>query len=338
MYRRFLNKSDYLGIITEEALNQLTRENDDKFIPAEQAAEASLIDYLSENFEIEKELAKGKYIIDYDRRITYPIGSHFYFDGKICEVIKSINGYKAPSSTVYWEESDKMIDLNSVQQYSQMKTYHPEDFVVFNNVLYECVEDNGFDFDNIRIPGINAWEHVDVYDWNAIEYNLWDVVKYDGKYFTLMNLDGYDALVNPMDSDNWGMIGNYESSLDTYQVADNEYVVYNDSVYHPVISPNADEPKKNVNITYNDPRNYNIKRHMVQLALYELHKLISPNNISEVRVNDYNNSIKWLQDASRLRLNPQIPRKVDANKMPITDWQMADFRTDFDPYRNEWQV
>ena len=112
------------------------------------------------------------------------------------------------------------------------------------------------------------------------------VVKYDGKYFTLMNLDGYDALVNPMDSDNWGMICNYESSLDTYQFADNEYVVYNDSVYHPVIRPNADEPKKNVNITYNDPRNYNIKRHMVQLALYELHKLELEKNVIEVQLND----------------------------------------------------
>lgn len=338
MYRRFLNKNDYLGIITEEALNQLTRGNDDKFIPAEQAAEASLVDYLSENFEIEKELAKGKFIIDYDRRITYPIGAHFYLDGKICEVIKSINGYKVPSNTEYWEECEDMVDMDKIEPYSQMKTYHPDDYVMFTNVLYKCIADNGFDFNNIRIPGINAWEKVEVYDWNAIEYGLWEVVRYDGKYFTLMSLDDYDAIVNPMDSDNWGMIGGYDSSIDTYKVADNEYVVYKDAVYHPVINPNAETPELEVNIAYNDPRNYNIKRHMVQLALYELHKLISPNNVSEVRVNDYNNSIQWLKDASRLRLNPQIPRKVDEHNLPVTDWQMADFRTDFDPYRNEWQV
>ena len=56
MYRRFLNKNDYLGIITEDALSQLTRGKDICFVQAEQAAEASIMDYLTENYEIEREL------------------------------------------------------------------------------------------------------------------------------------------------------------------------------------------------------------------------------------------------------------------------------------------
>lgn len=48
MYRRFLNNSDYLGIITQEALAQLTRGNDDRFIQAEESAEMSIVEYLSE--------------------------------------------------------------------------------------------------------------------------------------------------------------------------------------------------------------------------------------------------------------------------------------------------
>ena len=83
MYRRFLNNSDYLGIITQEALQQLTRGNDERFMQAEQSAELSIIEYLSENYEVEKECAKGKYIADYDRRITYPVGVHIYFEGHI---------------------------------------------------------------------------------------------------------------------------------------------------------------------------------------------------------------------------------------------------------------
>ena len=70
MYRRFLNNDDYLGIITPEALAQLTRGNDARFIQAEESTEMSIVEYLSENYEIEKELAKGKYIAEYDRRIT----------------------------------------------------------------------------------------------------------------------------------------------------------------------------------------------------------------------------------------------------------------------------
>ena len=89
MYRRFLNNDDYLGIITPEALAQLTRGNDARFIQAEESTEMSIVEYLSENYEIEKELAKGKYIAEYDRRITYPVGVHVYFEGQIHEVIRS---------------------------------------------------------------------------------------------------------------------------------------------------------------------------------------------------------------------------------------------------------
>ena len=96
MYRRFLNNDDYLGIITPEALAQLTRGNDARFIQAEESAEMSIVEYLSENYEIEKELAKGKYIAEYDRRITYPVGVHVYFEGQIHEVIRSVSGSSHP--------------------------------------------------------------------------------------------------------------------------------------------------------------------------------------------------------------------------------------------------
>lgn len=48
MYRRFLNNDDYLGVVTADALSQMTRGNDDRFIQAEESAEMSLIEYLSE--------------------------------------------------------------------------------------------------------------------------------------------------------------------------------------------------------------------------------------------------------------------------------------------------
>ena len=53
MYRRFLNDSDYLGVITKEALAQMTRNNPDCFLQAEESAEMSIIEYLSENYEVE---------------------------------------------------------------------------------------------------------------------------------------------------------------------------------------------------------------------------------------------------------------------------------------------
>lgn len=57
MYIQFLNNNDYLGVITQEALAQLTRDNDERFIQAEESTEISIVEYLSENYEVEKELA-----------------------------------------------------------------------------------------------------------------------------------------------------------------------------------------------------------------------------------------------------------------------------------------
>lgn len=75
---------------------------------------------------------------------------------------------------------------------------------------------------------------------------------------------------------------------------------------------------------------------MIRLVIYELTKQIAPNNVSVVRMRDYEDSMKWLNDASKLRINPQILRRLGENKKTVTDWQMATFQTDYDPYKNPW--
>lgn len=337
MYRRFLNNNDYLGIITAEALAQLTRGNDDRFIQAEESAEMSVVEYLSENYEIEKELAKGKYIADYDRRITYPVGVHIYFEGQIHEVIRSISGYRKPTTTVYWEECfDTHVDAEQVAGYSQFNTYYPGDRVNYNGVVYTCLTENGYKFDEIRIPMVGGWLEATTEPWQPVDYLLWSVVEYDGAFYTLMTLDGFDNNIDPFSSDCWGAIADYDPAYNEYELSEHEYVVYDGRVFYPETDVNADIPHVRRNLSLHDPRNYNLKKHMVRLALYELTKLIAPNNVSVVRMRDYEDSMKWLNDAAKLRLNPQIPRKLDETKKPVTDWQMATFQTDYDPYRNPW--
>ena len=339
MYRRFLNNSDYLGIITQEALQQLTRGNDERFIQAEQSAEMSIVEYLSENYEVEKELVKGKYIADYDRRITYPVGVHIYFDGQIHEVIRSISGYRKPATVTYWEEStDISIDISQVPAYSQFNTYYPGDKVNYNGVVYLCLSENGYKFDDIRIPMVAGWIEAETTLWQPVDYPLWTVVEYEGAFYTLMTLDGFDNNIDPLTSDCWGAIADYDSAYNDYELSDHEYVVYEGRVFYPETDVNTDVPELGNNLSLHDPRNYNLKKHMVRLAIYELTKLIAPNNVSAVRMRDYEDSMKWLNDAAKLRLNPQIPRKVDETKKPVTDWQLATFQSDYDPYRNPWMV
>ena len=337
MYRRFLDNKDYLGIITQDALAQLTRGNEERFIQAEEAAEMSVVEYLSENYEVEKELAKGKYIAVYDRRITYPVGAHIRFEGQIHEVIRSVSGYRKPTTAVYWEECvDADIDAEQVAGYSQFSTYYPGERASYNGVVYTCLAENGYKFDDIRIPMVGGWLEAATEPWLPVIYPLWAVVVYEGAFYTLMTLDGFDNNIDPLTSDCWGAIADYDPAYNDYELSEHEYVVFDGRVFYPETDVNADIPKPGHNLALHDPRNYNLKKHMVRLALYELTKLISPNNVSVVRMRDYEDSMKWLNDAAKLRLNPQIPRKLDETKKPVTDWQLATFQTDYDPYRNPW--
>lgn len=339
MYRRFLNNGDYLGIITQETLNQLTRGNDSRFVQAEEAAEMSVVEYLSENYEVEEELAKGKYIAEYDRRITYPVGAHIYFDGQIHEVVRSISGYRKPTVTAYWEECvDTHAEAEQEAGYSQFCTYYPGDKVNYNSVVYTCLAENGYKFDDIRIPMVGGWLEATTGPWQPVEYPLWTVVEYEGAFYTLMTLDGFDNNIDPLASDCWGAIADYDAAYNDYELSEHEYVVHDGRVFYPETDVNADIPQVGRNLVPHDPRNYNLKKHMVRLALYELTKLIAPNNVSVVRMRDYEDSMKWLNDAAKLRLNPQIPRKLDETKKPVTDWQMATFQTDYDPYKNPWMT
>lgn len=342
MYKRFLNNNDYLSIVTEEALEQLIRDKEIRLSQAEESAEESLLEYLSENYEVEKVLKVGKDLLSYNPQITYPVGAHFYLDGKIYKSIRVINGRKAPATVDYWREiDDYILNESDIPYYTQRGTFMPGDFVHFNGRFYQCLEYNGLEYNNIRIPGSSCWGKVDAPTWIANQpYNPWDVVAYNGQFFALTGTDmeNIDWSMNPMDCDDWGLIGGYDPEYNEYAFSNREYVECDGSVYVPWSQPNADKLKIGYNIVEHDPRHPNLKKHLLRLAVYELYKLISPTNISSTRITDYETSIMWLRDASRLRINPQIPRKLDEQNKPVTDIAVATYMRDYDPYKNPWQI
>lgn len=76
----------------------MTRGADDRLAQAEEAAEQSIIEYLTMNYEVEAELEKGRQIIAYNPQITYPSGAHFLTpDGRIVQTLKTVNGIKRPT-------------------------------------------------------------------------------------------------------------------------------------------------------------------------------------------------------------------------------------------------
>ena len=95
-------------------------------------------------------------------------------------------------------------------------------------------------------------------------------------------MDNYDCLVNPMESDCWGMIGEYDPSLNSYELSEHEYVEYKGTrsehqdleVYLPAgYDANRETPYRVIylshgaggNETYwmNQPQGENVMDHMI---------------------------------------------------------------------------
>lgn len=337
MYRRFLRNSDYLSICTEEALSQLTRGKESRFAQAEEAAEESIIEYLIDNYKIEEVLEVGKRLTEYSKAITYPPGSHFVHEDRILAAIRPINGYKKPALVVYWKLIEDRV-VEDVMPYSQLLDYTPGDEVRYANQFYECISYNGPSYGDIRIPGIVAWEVAEYENWEPnVDYPQWKLVKYNDRFYTLATLEELDLTVNPEESNNWGLIGQYTPDYQ-YELTDHEYVIFEGVPFYPVMNVNADAIQDGFNIKEDDPRNPNVKKHLLRLAIYELHKLISPNNISSARITDYETSITWLRDASKMKINPKIPRKIDEEGKPVAEYAIATFARDYDPNKNPWHI
>lgn len=344
-YRRFLNDNDYLSTMTEVGMEQLIRGRHERVVQAEQSAELSVVEYLKQHYLVEEELMVGKKIGEYHNQITYPPDVYVLVDSTVYRTLTAINGVKRPSQKTYWKEVLEFEDyakINEIPVYSQMLTYRVGARVRMLDTVWECTENNGYDFHDIRMPGITPWRRIETYEWVAnLSYSVYDVVRYEGEFFMLLDTadpETMDKSVNPLESDEWGQVGDYDEDY-AYEVSDHEYVVFQDEVYYPQMPVNADVPTEGVNIVRDDPRNLNLVKHMTRLAVYELHKLISPTNISNVRINDYNDSIQWLRDAQKFRLDPQLPRRVDEHEnYPNTGWAIEDFTRPLDPFKMTWYV
>jgi len=344
-YQRFLNDKDYLALITQEGLDQLIREVHDRIPQAESSAEVSVLEYLRQYYEVEKELEKGKVIRDYSERITYPAGVYFYYDGLIYRTLTAVNGYKRPHRVVYWVLVNEPLSterLNTIAPYSQLKTYSVGDMVRYGSDIWRCNYQNGFDFNDIRIPGMYVWEQVPTVSWTeAVDYAVYQVVSYNGKFYMLMEkTDAYNALVNPVDGSYWGEIGEYDTDYEySYGENDHDYVVYDSCVFRPVMNPNVDDLNENVNVVRDDPRNPSLVKHMTQLALYQLHVLVSPTNISETRRIQYEDSMTWLYAASKFKIIIDIDRKINKeDNLPVKDYGLATYQRNFDPWQNDWII
>lgn len=377
-YNRFLTNKDYCSIATEEHMRQIIRDVPDRIPQAEQRAEMQILEYLDQYYEIEKILAVGKNIREYNVGVSYPGQVWIRKDEEIYKTLTCINGYKKPTKTEYWRQMVDFIDprlIEHARKYSQLRMFSKGEVVRFGTEYWQCLVPHGYEAGEIHLPGVKAWREAEIIPWEPnLEWEKNQVCSYNEQFYQFLdepeldessesnpddriasvNEDNSDSekepttpnppveepVLTPEEDDRWGLIGEYSEELE-YDYSENarDYVVAEGTVFYPVLNPNPDKLVEGVNITRDDPRNANIVAHMSRIALYHLHSIISPTNISETRRWAYEDSIQWLYNASKFKINPQLPRKREHDScMPKVDWACATFQRDYDPNENAWLI
>ena len=110
-------------------------------------------------------------------------------------------------------------------------------------------------------------------------------------------------------------------------------------MFYPIINPNPDKLVDGENIVRDDPRNANVVAIMVRIAYFHLNSIISPTNVPETVRWGYEDSVRWLYDAMKFKINPQIPRKMDKHgHHPKVDFAIETFQKNYNPYENPWLI
>jgi phage gp36-like protein len=71
-----------------------------------------------------------------------------------------------------------------------------------------------------------------------------------------------------------------------------------------------DEVPANIVWSMEDPRNPVIVLQLVYMVLYHGHKALPGNRIPQLRIDDYDHAIAWLEKVAEGRLNPILPEAV----------------------------
>lgn len=343
-YLRFLTNKDYKAVLTDEQFEMLVCGDENRLSQAERSAEMNFLEYLDQHYEIERVLRVGKSIREYKVGVTYPANVYFKKDGIIYKTLKPINGCKKPTDVVYWEQVEELLDFEDADKkpkYSQMQTYSIGDVVRFGTEWWVCKAPNGYELDNIQLPGVQYWKKVEVIEWQPnMEWQLHQVCAYKFLFYVKSSVEEVetDEVLTPETDDTWSLIGEYTPDYN-YAVGENDYVVLGNNVFEPSMAPNADEVAVGTNVIADDPRNPNVVTHMTTIACYYLHQMISPTNISEVRRWAFEDSMGWLSNAARFKINPKLPRKHDCEAGgAVVDFALETYQREFDPSHDMWLI
>jgi hypothetical protein len=288
----YLRLQDYYNFrIQEQQLTQITQGNNYVRLACELESRAEMISYLVQRYDIDEEFQEIKSFVNngtynaeslieltataYSNTATYTINSTCLNNGNVYVCTTAITTPETfnPSN---WQLVGAEKTLYYVQspfpRYSYSTQYKKGDIVFYKNYVYQCLTD----VKNVMPTDVN------------IASKYWTT----GVLYALKNYNCYNTASNKP---------NY-STVTTY--AKDTVVNYNGQAYicmqNNVLNV---APGTNINkwlpLTWvkGDNRSQQLVAFLVDIVLYKIHMRIAPNNIPQLRKDNYMYCLDWLKEA-----------------------------------------
>lgn len=304
-------------------MRRLTNDLDEqRLYDAEKDAVFLVISHLTNNYEIEEEIALGRSIEPYNPQKEYKAGSYLYEGGNFLMAARTLAPSVRPDAATFWR-------LLQVSPFNEAETYEPgkEYYRSQGEDIYRLVDAAG----EINNLDSLAWEKVEVTAYSGEEnYLAGDVVECDTGYYVCERNNGAlsDSRVHPSYTKGFVEISAQElpdgvepevyDRSRIYRRADgfNGYVRLGESIYHlpeenePLVNPDTRQLIPEKYEQTGDPRNSNIVRAVGALTTYFLYQALVPDNIPATTIREEEKVLNFLCDAARMKVNPLLKRKM----------------------------
>jgi hypothetical protein len=177
----------------------------------------------------------------------------------------------------------------TADDYVALTAYVIGDRVVSNGYVYECILNstgnlptNQTYWDVLGLEGIYYIGYPDKFD-DRILYSVGDRVNVDYIVYERLDNSGYIEGKVPTDTNYWEVIQK------------SDYTAVNGVL------------PTDISWTYGDNRNLTIVTLLIDLCLFDIHSIINPRNIPELRKQRYDNSISFLKGVNKGEYNMDLP-------------------------------